>query len=99
LAISAFQYIDFMIPELWLTDPDEAYAQWQRAEATGADRHAFANRSITQHCSMVSRLHDYLLARRKTVATFGADHVEGFFADSEGVAAPDYNLSALPQAD
>ncbi|WP_371884034.1 tyrosine-type recombinase/integrase [Caballeronia sp. S22] len=63
----------------WLADPESAYAQWQRAQATGADRRPFADQSIVQHCSMFSRFNDYLLARRQSVATFGADHIEGFF--------------------
>jgi integrase/recombinase XerD len=37
------------------SDPETAYLQWQRAEATGADRRAFAEQSIVQHCSMFSR--------------------------------------------
>jgi hypothetical protein len=44
--------------ELWTSDPETAYLQWQRAEATGADRRAFAEQPIVQHCSMFSRFHD-----------------------------------------
>ncbi|TCK32669.1 site-specific recombinase XerD [Paraburkholderia sp. BL8N3] len=65
--------------DVWLTAPEEAYAQWQRAEATGADRRAFAEQSIVQHRSMFSRFNDYLIGHRQTVATFGADHIDGFF--------------------
>ena len=41
--------------DIWLTAPEEAYAQWQCAEAMGADRRAFAEQSIVQHRSMFSR--------------------------------------------
>ncbi|MDR5832499.1 tyrosine-type recombinase/integrase [Caballeronia sp. LP006] len=75
------QYIDFYDMELWLSDPEEAYGQWQREEAVGADRRAFAEQSIVQHRSMFSRFNDYLIGHRQTVATFGTDHVEGFFAE------------------
>lgn len=71
-----------MIAELWLTEPEEAYAKWQRAEATGVDRRAFAEQSIVQHRSMFSRFNDCLLAHGQTVATFGPDHIEAFFAHS-----------------
>jgi integrase/recombinase XerD len=70
-----------MQTELWLSDPESAYGQWQRAEGVGADRRAFADQSIVQHCSMFSRFNDYLSARRQCVATFGADHINGFFED------------------
>ncbi|WP_250475147.1 site-specific integrase [Caballeronia sp. GAFFF1] len=72
----------------WLSDPEEAYAQWQREEATGADRRAFADQSIVQHRSMFSRFNDYLIAHRQSVATFGADHLEGFFTDLARNCAP-----------
>ncbi|SAL88275.1 phage integrase family protein [Caballeronia arvi] len=68
-----------MQSDLWLSDPETAYGQWQRAEAIGADRRAFADRSIVQHCAMFSRFNDYLTTRRQSVATFGADHINGFF--------------------
>jgi integrase/recombinase XerD len=63
----------------WLSVPEETYAQWQREEATGADRRAFAHQSIIQHCSMFSRFNAYLVAHRQTVASYGADHLDGFF--------------------
>jgi hypothetical protein len=65
--------------DLWLSDPEAAYSEWQRAEATGSDRRAFADQSVVQHCSMFSRFNDYLLACRQSVATFGSDHIQGFF--------------------
>jgi site-specific recombinase XerD len=70
-----------MQTDLWLSDPENAYGQWQRAEATGADRRAFADQSIVQHCSMFSRFNNYLSARRQCVVTFGADHIDGFFEE------------------
>ncbi|MDR5755125.1 MULTISPECIES: site-specific integrase [unclassified Caballeronia] len=63
----------------WLSAPEDAYAQWQGEEATGADRRAFADQSIVQHRAMFSRFNDYLIAHRATVATYGADHLDGFF--------------------
>ncbi|SAK73174.1 phage integrase family protein [Caballeronia pedi] len=68
-----------MSTDLWLSDPETAYSEWQRAEATGADRRAFADQSVVQHCSMFSRFNDFLLARRQSVTTFGSDHIQGFF--------------------
>ncbi len=67
--------------DLWISDPETAYSQWQRDEATGADRHAFADQSVIQHCSMFSRFNDYLSARRQSVVTFGSDHIQGFFEE------------------
>lgn len=69
----------FMQTDLWLSDPEAAYSQWQHAEATGADRRSFADQSIVQHCSMFSRFNDYLSVRRQNVATFGPDQIQGFF--------------------
>jgi site-specific recombinase XerD len=70
-----------MCTDEWLSDPETAYSQWQRAEATGADRRAFADQSIVQHCSMFSRFNDYLSTRGQCVATFGADHIDAFFGE------------------
>ena len=42
-------------PTLWLSAPTEAYQQWQRTEAAGADRRAFSPRSIVQHEERVAR--------------------------------------------
>ncbi len=78
----------FMDSELWLSDPEAAYAEWQRAEATGADRRAFAERSIVQHRSMFARLHRYLRSRGITVMDFGTDHIDGFFADLDRDCEP-----------
>ncbi|MDR5735971.1 tyrosine-type recombinase/integrase [Caballeronia sp. LZ025] len=70
-----------MPDDIWLIAPEDAYAVWQREEATGADRRAFADQSIVQHRSMFSRFNDYLVAHRATVASYGADHLDGFFTD------------------
>ena len=48
---------------LWTSDPETAYAQWQHTEAAGADRRAFAERSIVQHCAMFARFIRFLGAR------------------------------------
>ncbi|WOD14294.1 tyrosine-type recombinase/integrase [Paraburkholderia kirstenboschensis] len=60
----------------------------QRAEATGADRRAFSERSIVQHRSMFARFQRYLTIRGVTVAEFGTDHIDGFFADLDRDCAP-----------
>ena len=78
----------FMDPELWLSDPEAAYAEWQRAEATGADRRTFAERSIVQHRSMFARFHRYLGSRGITLMDFGTDHIDGFFADLDRDCEP-----------
>ena len=77
-----------MPDDLWLTAPEDAYAAWQREEATGADRRAFADQSIVQHRSMFSRFNDHLAAHRATVASYGADHLDGFFTDLAQDCAP-----------
>ncbi|BDC45426.1 tyrosine-type recombinase/integrase [Paraburkholderia terrae] len=77
-----------MKPEIWLSDPETAYVEWQRAEATGADRRAFSEQSIVQHRSMFCRFNRYLIAHRSGVATFGVDHIDRFFADLDGICKP-----------
>jgi site-specific recombinase XerD len=77
-----------MDAELWRTDPEGAYGEWQCAEATGADRRAFAERSIVQHRSMFARFHRYLTGHGVTVMEFGTDHIDGFFADLDRDCAP-----------
>lgn len=84
-AISVYTFMD---SELWLSDPETAYAEWQRAEATGADRRAFAERSIVQHRSMFARFHRYLGRRGITLMDFGTDHIDGFFADLDRDCEP-----------
>jgi site-specific recombinase XerD len=66
---------------LWTSDPETAYAQWQRTEAAGADRRAFAERSIVQHCAMFARFNRFLGARGQALTTFGSDHINGFFEE------------------
>jgi site-specific recombinase XerD len=74
--------------EKWTVDPESAYAEWQREEAAGADRRPFAERSIVQHRAMFARFKRYLIAHRQTIATFGADHVDGFFTEISSGCAP-----------
>jgi site-specific recombinase XerD len=77
-----------MSRELWIEDPETAFRQWQHAEAVGADRRSFAEQSIIQHCSMFGRLHDYLHSHRATLASFGTDHIDGFFASLDRDCQP-----------
>src|ERR1700748_3037264 len=72
----------------WATDPEQAYADWQKEEAAGADRRPFAEQSIVQHRAMFSRFHRYLVGHRQTVATLGVDHVDGFFQEISADCAP-----------
>ncbi|XUW93173.1 hypothetical protein OH764_34015 (plasmid) [Burkholderia sp. M6-3] len=65
-----------------------AYGEWQRAEPTGADRRAVAERSIVQHRSMFPRFHLYLTGRGVTVTESGTDHIDGFFPDLDRDCAP-----------
>jgi len=78
----------FVNDELWSSDPENAFAEWQKEEATGADRRPFAERSIIQHRAMFARFHRYLTAHRQTVVTFGVDHVAGFFDEISADCAP-----------
>ncbi|OUL85022.1 tyrosine-type recombinase/integrase [Paraburkholderia hospita] len=77
-----------MDPEQWLRNPENAYIEWQRVEATGADRRAFAEQSIVQHLSMFRRLNRYLIAHRSNVVAFGVDHIDRFFAELDGGCRP-----------
>jgi integrase/recombinase XerD len=77
-----------MITNPWATDPGRAYANWQKEEAAGADRRPIAEQSIVQHRAMFARFHRYLAGHRQTVATFGADHVDGFFQEISMDCAP-----------
>jgi site-specific recombinase XerD len=65
----------------WKQSPARAYAEWQQQEALGADRRPFAARSIVQHRAMFERFHRYLASRKVSLAGFGSDHLEGFFAE------------------
>lgn len=73
---------------LWTSDPEAAYAHWQRTEAAGADRRAFAERSIVQHCAMFARFNRFLLAHGQAPTTFGSDHINGFFEELARDCAP-----------
>ncbi|MCA8143598.1 tyrosine-type recombinase/integrase [Burkholderia multivorans] len=75
-------------PTLWLSAPTEAYQQWQRTEAAGADRRAFSPRSIVQHEAMFERFMRHLAAAQLSLATFGPDHLESFFADLDRRCKP-----------
>ncbi|MGU3778896.1 tyrosine-type recombinase/integrase [Burkholderia metallica] len=75
-------------PTLWLSAPTEAYQQWQRTEAAGADRRAFSPRSIVQHEAMFERFMRHLSAAQRSLATFGADQLETFFADLDRRCKP-----------
>jgi len=73
---------------LWLSAPTEAYQQWQRTEAAGADRRAFSPRSIVQHEAMFERFMRHLAAAQLSLATFGPDHLESFFVDLDRRCKP-----------
>lgn len=75
-------------PTLWLSAPTEAYQQWQRTVAAGADRRAFSPRSIVQHEAMFERFMRHLAAAQVSLATFGLDHLESFFADVDRRCKP-----------
>lgn len=68
---------------LWLLDPPRAYADWQAREAAGADRRPFSQQSIVQHRAMFDRFYRYLVARGTTVASFGADVLDGFWLEGD----------------
>jgi site-specific recombinase XerD len=70
-----------MTLELWTSDPETAYAHWQRTGAAGADRRAFAEQSIVQHCAMFARFNRHLAAHGKALATFGTDQMDRFFEE------------------
>ncbi|WP_321896689.1 tyrosine-type recombinase/integrase [Burkholderia cepacia] len=75
-------------PTLWLSAPTDAYQQWQRTEAAGADRRAFSPRSIVQHEAMFERFMRHLTTAQRSLATFGPDHLESFFADLDRRCKP-----------
>src|SRR5260370_15653537 len=72
----------------WLIRPADAYRAWQATEAAGADRRSFSARSITPPSAMFDRFLRHLVTHGVTVATFGADHLESFFADVENRCTP-----------
>ncbi|MFM0047344.1 site-specific integrase [Paraburkholderia sediminicola] len=76
------------IPTSWTTEPHAAYLDWQATEAAGADRRRFSQRSIIQHKAMFDRFLRHLSQRPTTLAAFGAEHLESFFADVDNRCAP-----------
>jgi site-specific recombinase XerD len=72
----------------WLAAPADTYRLWQQTEAAGADRRPFAQRSITQHVAMFDRFLRHVIAHGADLATFGAEHVDAFFADVDSRCAP-----------
>lgn len=74
---------------LWLSDPPVAYADWQQREAAGADRRPFAERSIVQHRAMFEHFYRHLLAAGTTVASFGPDHIDGFWQTDDAAGYSD----------
>ncbi|MFM0742145.1 tyrosine-type recombinase/integrase [Paraburkholderia xenovorans] len=76
------------VPDLWVTQPHDAYREWQNNEAAGADRRRFSVRSIVQHTAMFERFMRHLVQHRVTLATFGAEHLESFFGDVDNRCAP-----------
>lgn len=73
---------------LWIDDPAAAYRDWQATEASGADHRPFSARSITQHTAMFERFLRHLLAHKSTLVTFGAGHLESFFAHVDNRCTP-----------
>jgi site-specific recombinase XerD len=72
----------------WITGPSDEYRLWQETEAVGADRRPFSARSRVQHAAMFDRFLRHLTTKGTTVVTFGAEHVESFFADVETRCTP-----------
>lgn len=76
------------IPSWWITQPHDAYREWQTSDAAGADRRPFSERSIIQHTAMFERFVRYIVQRNTTLAAFGPDHLEAFFNDVDNRCAP-----------
>jgi len=72
----------------WIARPVEAYEHWQITEATGSDHRAFSARSVVQHRAMFERFLRFLLLAHVTLATFGPEHVEGFFNEVDNRCGP-----------
>ncbi|WP_224010348.1 tyrosine-type recombinase/integrase [Cupriavidus pinatubonensis] len=64
---------------LWLSNPTLAYRDWQVREAAGANRRPFSARSIVQHEAMFEHFRRHLLARGRSVASFGTDDIDAFW--------------------
>jgi site-specific recombinase XerD len=54
----------------WLSNPTDAYHDWQYRHAIGANRRLFSDRSVLQHCAMFDRFYRYLVEHRATLTTF-----------------------------
>lgn len=86
--------------DTWLTEPSQAYADWQRDEASGSDRRPFAQQSIAQHCAMFDRFHRHLVVHGATLASFGADHIDAFWlADQAATYTPSTRMRYLKLLD
>lgn len=72
---------------VWVNDPLQAYTRWQQNEAAGVDGKPFSPRSIVQHRAMFERFFRHLIHHRVTLATFGAAHLDYFFAEVENRCA------------
>ncbi|MFJ4291315.1 tyrosine-type recombinase/integrase [Cupriavidus sp. NPDC089707] len=68
----------------WLSNPAQAYQDWQAREAAGADRRPFSARSIIQHQAMFEHFRRHLLARGTTIASFGTADVDAFWQTPNG---------------
>ncbi|CAM3374898.1 MULTISPECIES: tyrosine-type recombinase/integrase [Cupriavidus] len=69
---------------LWLSNPTQAYGDWQVREAAGADGRPFSARSIVQHQAMFEHFRRHLLARGTTIASFGTADVDAFWQTHNG---------------
>ncbi|MDX6008500.1 tyrosine-type recombinase/integrase [Cupriavidus necator] len=69
---------------LWLTNPTQAYRDWQAREAAGADRRPFSARSIVQHQAMFEHFRRHLVVRGATIASFGTADVDAFWQSPDG---------------
>ena len=86
--------------DTWLTNPSQAYADWQRHEAAGSDRRPFAQQSIAQHRAMFDRFHRHLVGHGATLASFGADHVDAFWlAEQAATYTPSTRMRYLKLLD
>ena len=72
----------------WERDPLNAYELWQRTDAAGVDGRPFAARSVVQHTAMFDRFFRHLRKHSVTVATFGAEHLDSFFAEVDNRCSP-----------
>ena len=69
---------------LWLSNPTQAYRDWQAREAAGADRRPFSARSIVQHQAMFEHFRRHVMTRGSTIASFGTADVDAFWQTTDG---------------